>query len=181
MHQYFVMLKDNARAITNTKVIVGVAMFCALEVILDMFNIYLAPTLRITFGFLATAASCYFYGPYPNMIAGLIMDFIGYAMHPDGPYFPGYALNAILLAFIFSSFFYEQPVKVWRVLVARLLVVLINYLFLNSLWMSIMYGDSFFVLVGARLLKNVIMFPIDCTMLYLLLRMCARIKPQLKL
>lgn len=75
MHQYFVMLKDNARAITNTKVIVGVAMFCALEVILDMFNIYLAPTLRITFGFLATAASCYFYGPYPNMIAGVIMDY----------------------------------------------------------------------------------------------------------
>lgn len=181
MHQYFVMLKKNIHTLTKTKVIVGVALFCALEIVLNMFNIYLSPSLRITFGFLATAASCYFYGPYPNMAAGVIMDFIGYVLHPQGAYFPGYALNAVILAFIFGSFFYEQPVQLWRIIIARALVVLINYFILNSLWLSIMYGDSFWVLMSARVVKNLIMFPIDAAMLYLLLNICQRIKPQLKL
>ena len=105
MNNYFVMLKENVSSLKNTRVIVGVALFCGLQVILNNFNIYLGPTLRITFSFLAVAASCYFYGPYPNMLAAVVMDFIGYAMHPEGAYFPGYALNAMIMAFIFSSFF----------------------------------------------------------------------------
>ncbi|TGY65257.1 folate family ECF transporter S component [Dubosiella muris] len=181
MNDYFVMLKDNVRSLKNTRVLVGVALFCGLQIILNSFNIYLGPTLRITFGFLATAASCYFYGPYPNMLAAFVMDFIGYAMHPDGPYFPGYALNAMLIALIFSSFFYQQTIKLWKIVVARALIVVFVYMILNSLWLSIMYGDSFFVLLGARVLKNVILFPVDVALLFSILKICERLRPSIKI
>ncbi len=181
MNEYFVMLKNNVRSLKNTHVIVGVALFCGLQIVLNTFNVYLGPTLRITFGFLATAASCYFYGPYPNILAAFFMDLIGYAMHPDGPYFPGYALNAMLMAFIFSSFFYQQKIKLWKIIAARALIVIINYMILNSLWLSMMYGDSFIVLFSARIVKNLLMFPIDAAMLYAILKICERLKPYIKL
>lgn len=181
MNNYFVMLKENVSSLKNTRVIVGVALFCGLQIILNNFNIYLGPTLRITFSFLAVAASCYFYGPYPNMLAAVVMDFIGYAMHPEGAYFPGYALNAMIMAFIFSSFFYEQKIRLWKIIAARALIVIINYLILNSLWLSLMYGDSFIVLLGARVVKNLIMFPIDVILLYFVLKTCERLYPHFHL
>lgn len=176
---YVEKLKDSARGLANVRVITGVGMFCALYMVLSTFNVYFTPTLRITFGFLAVAASCYFYGVVPNVIAGFICDFLGWALHPDGGYFPGYAVNAMIQAFLFASFFYgEKKVPVWKILSARFLVVAINYICLNSLWLSIMYGDSFWVLAGMRITKNIIMFPIDCLMLWLVLRLCTRIRDQ---
>lgn len=176
---YVERLKDSFHELSNVRTLTGVAMFCALYMVLSTFNVYLTPSLRITFGFLAVAASCYFYGIVPNVIAGFICDFLGWMLHPDGGYFPGYALNAMIQAFIFASFFYGQKkVSVWKVLAARLLVVIINYICLNSLWLSLMYGDSFWVLAGMRIAKNVIMFPVDCLMLWLVLRLCSRIRQQ---
>lgn len=177
MTDFKVMLQDNVRSLKNTKVLVGVALFCALSCVLSLFNIYLTSELRITFSFLAIAASCYFYGPYPNIIAAFIIDLLGYLMHPDGVYFPGFAINAMIQALIFSLFFYKQnKVSIKRIVIARFLVVVINNLILNPIWLSILYGNSLWILISARLLKNVIMFPIDCFLLYLTLNLCSRIK-----
>ena len=182
MTAYLDRLKTSARNLSNVRTIAGVAMFCALYMAISSFNVYFTPTLRITFGFLAVTASCYFYGVVPNVIAGFICDFLGWMLHPDGGYFPGYAINAMIQAFIYASFFYGQKkVTVTRIITARLLVVLINFICLNSLWLSIMYGDSFWVLASARVMKNVIMFPIDCFLMWLVLKLCARIRDQVRL
>lgn len=181
MSAFLHSVKLSAESLKNIRVITGTALFCALYMVLSMFNVYFTPTLRITFGFLAVAASCYFYGMVPNVIAAFICDFLGWMLHPDGAYFPGYAINAMIQAVIYSAFFYQmKELKVWKVLSARLLVVVINFLILNPLWLSIMYGDSFWVLASARVVKNIIMFPIDCLMLYLVLQMCIRIGRQIK-
>lgn len=182
MQSILFMLKDNIHSLKNTKVIVGVSLFCALDVVLSMFNVYITSELRITFGFLAVAASCYFYGPYPNMIAALIIDFLGYALHPDGPYFPGFALNAMLQALIYSLFFYRmKKVSLAKIIAARGLVVVLCNLILNPIWLSILYGNAFWVLVSARLVKNIVLFPVECGMLYGMLKMCSKIRKQISL
>lgn len=171
--------RTSARSLKDIRVLTGTALFCALYMILSMFNIYFTPTLRITFGFLAMAASCYFYGMAPNLIGAFVCDFLGWALHPDGAWFPGYALNAMFQAAVYSAFFYQmKELKLWKVLAARLLVVLVVNLVLNPLWLSLMYGDSFWVLMTARIVKNIIMYPIDCFMLVMVLRLCVKLKQQ---
>lgn len=165
------------RSLKNVRVIAGTALFCALYMALSSFTIYLTPTLRITFSYLAVAASCSFYGLVPNLLAAVITDFLGWVLVPSGPYFPGYILNALVQAAVYAWFFYgKDKVSVKSVLAARAIVVVVNYLVLNPLWLSILYGQSFQVLAAARILKNVILFPVDCVLLYLVLGICARIR-----
>lgn len=173
----------SSRSLKNVRVITGVALFCALQVVMASFNVYLTPSLRISFGFLACAASCYFYGPVPNLIAAVIVDFMGYMVNPVGGYQPWWMINAMFQAFVFAVFFYDpegdRPVAIWKILAAELLVVLVNNLLLNPLWLSMLYGDSYWVLAGARLVKNAIMYPINCALLVLVLRLCQRLKKSL--
>jgi ECF transporter S component (folate family) len=177
MNEILLMLKDNFHSLKQTKVIVGVSLFCALYVALSSFNIYLTSELRITFGYLAVAVSCYFYGPYPNVIAAFITDFLGYILHPDGPYFPGFAINAMIQALIYSLLFYKQKnVSIPRIMLARLGVVVICNLILNPIWLNILYGNSLWALISARLLKNIILYPIDCFLLFMILKLCQKIR-----
>ena len=47
---------------------------------------------------------------------------------------------------------------------------LIHIFVLNPLWLSIMFGDAFIALVSMRLVKNIVMFPIEVGLLYFLLK-----------
>ena len=63
MNQYFVMLKENARSLKNVRVIVGVALFFALNVILNLFgSIQITNQLKI--GFASIAIAAYFMDPF---------------------------------------------------------------------------------------------------------------------
>ncbi len=182
MKKYFAMFKENTQSLKDVKVLVGVSLFCALNVILNMFSIQLTPMLKISFGSIAVAASCYFYGPYPNMIAAFILDTVNYLLRPVGPYQPWWMINAVVTAFLYALFFYKQEkISVLRCLLARLSVVLIVNLFLNPLWLSMLYGDSFWVLLSARIVKNILMFPIDVAVLYLTMKLCMRLKDQVRI
>ena len=73
MNQYFVMLKENARSLKNVRVIVGVALFFALNVILNLFgSIQITNQLKLGFASIATAASCLLYGPINGSPLALI-------------------------------------------------------------------------------------------------------------
>ena len=182
MNQYFVMFKENAKSLKDVRVLVGVSLFCALNVILNMFSIQLKTMLMISFGSIAVAASCYFYGPYPNMIAAFVLDTINYMLRPVGPYQPWFMISAVVIAVLYSLFFYKQEkIGIIRCALARLSVILIVNLVLNSLWLSMMYGNAFWVLVSERILKNVLMFPIEAFVLYLTMKLCLRIKDQVKM
>lgn len=177
MNHYFVMLKENTSSLKNAKVLAGISLFIALTVVLNSFTIQLSPLLRISFGNLAVAASCYFFGPIPNMLAGPIIDFFGYILRPVGPYQPWFMINAILMAFIYASFFYKKDkVKITHCIFARFLVVVICNMCLNSLWLSMLYGDTFWSLFEARIVKNIALFPIDVFLLYTVMKISQRMK-----
>ena len=180
MKKYFAIFKENTKALKDVRVLVGVSLFCALNVILNMFSIQLTPMLKISFGSIAVAASCYFYGPYPNMIGAFILDTVNYILRPTGPYQPWFMINAVVIALLYALFFYKQEkIGVVRCALARVSVVLIVNLFLNPLWLSMMYGDSFWVLLSARVIKNIVMYPIDVFVLYLTMKLCLRLKDQI--
>ena len=94
------------------------------------------------------------------------LDVLKYFLKPTGPFFFGFTLNAMLSGIIYGSILYRKPVSWKRILIAKFLVKLFINCVLGTYWLSMLYGNAFLVLLPARLLKNVIMLPIDCVILY---------------
>lgn len=59
---------------------------------------------------------------------------------------------------------------------ARLTVTVVNNLFLTPLWLSMLYGDAFVALVAARIVKNIIMLPIETALLYVILKQVSALR-----
>lgn len=175
----FELIKRSASGFKKVSSLVGTSMFMALNVVIANFKIVIVPkVLELGFATLAFAACAYIYGPIMTGIAGVICDTIKYFLNPTGPYMPFFAINEFLTGFIYGIFFYKQDIKWWRIISARLIVVILINLILTPLWLHMLYGNSFMVLVQARLVKNICMLPIDFFLLYTVLNAVKRTIPR---
>lgn len=187
MEKYFVkqspsFWKTSADEFKNVTSICVASMMMALNTLLGYFKIILIPKiLIISFSSLAVASCAMFCGPLLTGSVSAVADIIKYIMRPDGPFFPGFTINEFLTGFIYGYFFYQRSeISLKRCISARLLVVLLINLFLTPLWLYILYGNAFWAMVSARLLKNVVMFPIDVTLLYMVTQITSRAMRQIK-
>ena len=173
------LIISSAREFKSTKAICGVAMLTALNVVAGtLLNIQVTPMLRIGFSSVFAAISAMLYGPLLSGSAGIVADTLKYLIRPDGPYFPGFALNEFLTAFIYGSFFYKKNVSLPRSIIARFFITVIINLTLTSLWLNILYDNPIFT--SLRLFKNVIAFPFDCAILYFALQAAQRVVKRIK-
>ena len=67
---------------------------------------------------------------------------------------------------IYGCFFYKRTLSFGRVLAAHLAVSLVCNVFLNTACLSFLYGKGMAVLLPPRLVKNLIMWPIDSIIFY---------------
>ena len=104
-----------------------------------------------------------------------MLDLLKYIIKPSGQFFPGFTFDAILAGVLYGCMFYQKPFTLRRVLAAKFIVVLICNVFFNTLWISMLYGKAFMVLLPARVLKNLIMWPIDSVLLFSIGRYMERI------
>ena len=148
------------------------AMLAALNLALNQFTIPVSAYLEISFDFLASAAAGYLCGPWVAALSGVATDILGYVLRPNGPYFPGFTLSALLLGIVYGLWYYRRPVRLWRVVACKLTVTVLFNFFLTPLWLHIMYGQAFVVLSSLRVVKNAIKFPVDVLLLMLVLRAC---------
>jgi ECF transporter S component (folate family) len=149
-------------------------MLIALSVILSFFTIQLSDVLKIGFSFIPLAMGGMLFGPAVGGVMGVVGDILGYFVKPSGPFFPGFTLNALITGAIYGFFFYRRPVTLRRCVLASLTVVIVINLLLNPLWLSILYGHAFIALVSVRIIKNIVMFPINTALLYASLRLLER-------
>lgn len=149
-------------------------MLAALHLVLNQFTIPVSQLLEVGFDFLAVAATGYLCGPWVAGLSGIVTDLLGYILRPNGPYFPGWTLSAVLVGMLYGFWLYRRPVTLGRVVLCKLNMVLLFNFLLTPLWLSICYGQSFVVLSSLRLVKNVIKFPIDIALLMLVLKTCER-------
>ncbi len=63
-----------------------------------------------------------------------------------------------------------------ELLLPRACITIFINLILTSLWLNILYQNPIFTFV--RLIKNVVMFPIDVILLYTILKSAERVKKQ---
>lgn len=162
------MFSESARELKKIPVLAICAMFAALGIVLGAVTIVLGPYLKIGFSSIPNQLVDLLFGPITGALFAGILDVVKYFMNPTGPFFFGFTFSAMLGAFIYGCFYYKKPLSFWRVLAAHGVVCLVVNVLLGTLWLDIMYGKAFFVLLPTRALKNLIMWPVDSLIFFTL-------------
>ncbi len=163
----------------NLRSLIGMAMLLALGVILNLFStpipIPILAGTYVTLGFIPNALLGMMYGPVAGALAAGIGDILQFIVKPDGGFFFGFTLSAMLTVFLNGLFFYKFKLTIPRLLANRFLINMFVNGVLQTLWVSMMGGKSMAVLILPRLLKNLVLLPIESLILYLLLGAVIRI------
>lgn len=159
---YIKSINDSMKELTHVFSLTMSGILLGIRVVLGYLTILVTPTVKIGFAFLATASGAILYGPFVGGIIGGLGDILSYIFNPvGGSYFPGFSINGILVGMIYGAFFYRKKVTVIRAIICELVIVIFIELLLSSLWLHIMFDNAFLVVLISRILKCVIMFPID--------------------
>lgn len=147
-----------------TKMIVYLGLLTALEIVLNRFLSINAWNLKIGFSFAPIVAAAILFGPLPAAVVGALGDFLGAILFPTGPYFPGFTATAFICGIVRGLFLYKKRsfgVTVLLSAASAAICQLVLGLFLNTLWIGILYGTEYAPLFVSRLLQCVILFAVE--------------------
>ncbi len=140
----------------STRTLTTLAMLTALEIVLSRFLSLNAWNIKIGFNFVPVVAAAILYGPIGAGLVAALGDFLGALLFPIGTYFPGFTLTAFLTGCVYGFFLYKE--QSWpRIIAAVGINQLILSLFLNTLWISILYGSPYGPLLATRLVQCLIL------------------------
>ena len=157
---------QSARAeLRNVRVLAFSGLVCAMAIVLESFPVYiLGPSLKIYFSFVVVSLGCAYYGPVVGMIAGGIIDSVGFLLAGYGePYFPGYLLTAVLSGLIYGVLLYKRRPTLLRIIAVRLIINYGSNVLLGSVWKAMLYGKGYGYYATSGVIKNTTMLPIEMT------------------
>ncbi|EEI70083.1 folate family ECF transporter S component [Lentilactobacillus hilgardii] len=140
------------------------SLLLALGLIIDRFTVG-TKSIQIGFGFVIIALASYLYGPVWASAVAALSDIIG-TLISGGVYNPGFTISAIFGAAIYGLFFYNQEITWTKVIVSQLIIAVFVNTVLNTLWLTLMYNTPFIALLPARLLKEIIVTPLQIAIIY---------------
>lgn len=171
------IFKESLYALKTTRGIAICAMFIAISCVLSFFKFGITTSVNVTFFFLPISIAAQLLGPLPAIAVGGIADLLGCIIRPTGPYFPGFTINAMITGLIYGIFFYSKRPKLWEVIAARLIVMVVVDLILTPIWLHILYSTP---LVWAfwveRFIKCAIVCPIEIVCIFAATSATSRIK-----
>jgi ECF transporter S component (folate family) len=161
--------------ITHNLVLCG--LMAALAVVLNYTtSIFITPNIRIGFSGLPNRVVEYLFGPCIGAVFGGMLDILKYLLKPDGgAFFFGYTFNVMVAGIIYGTILYRRPVRLWRIFIAEFLTKAIVNCGLNTLWLAVMNGNAFLAILPARVIKNIIMLPIDTAILFFTLTFVSKL------
>ena len=157
MKKLATVYRDSCRELKQVRTITTAAMFMAVSVVLGYFTIEAGPYLKIGFGSVVNQFVYFLFGPVVGGFYGGVLDLVKYVVKPTGAFFPGFTFNA-----------YQRPLTFKRTLAVHFIVIMVCNVFLNTLFLSMMSGKGILALIPMRLVKNMIMWPIDTALFYLI-------------
>lgn len=166
--------RQAASCFRDTRILIFAALIAALRVAVKFFRIPLAADLSLTFDCYVNALGSLVYGPLVALTVGAVSDTLGCILAPSGAYFLPFILVEMSSGFIFSLFLWRRKVTMLRVLWSKFTVNLFCNIILNSLLMkwyySWLYGaEKVYNLINlVRIIKNLIMFPLEASLICLL-------------
>ena len=160
----------------NLRVLCAMALLVALYAALYTLQIPLSPQLRITFTFIPLAVCGWLFGGAAALLTGMLCDILSFLLFPTGAYFPGFTLTAMLSGLVYGLFLYKKSGKALftNIIISKLIVTVFFNIGLNSLWISILYKKAFWVYLSGRIVKNIIMLPIEIVILFAVIELLIR-------
>lgn len=162
--------REGCKLKISTRKLVISAMLITADVLLTRVLAINTPLMKIGLGFTACALSGILYGPWWAALTAALGDFIGSVIFPVGPFFPGFTLTAALTGFIFGALLYKRGGGLSRPVLAAFLNCLLIILIANTAMISFISGSPFKLLLAARAVQFLVMFPIQSLLLSWLYR-----------
>lgn len=171
------LYSDSFKELKVTHNLVLCGLMAALAVVLNYTtSIFITPNIRIGFSGLPNRVVEYLFGPWIGAIFGAMLDILKYLLKPDGgAFFFGYTFNVMVAGVIYGFILYKKPIRIWRILTAEFLTKAIVNCGLNTLWLAVLNGNAFMAILPARVVKNIIMLPIDTAILFFTLTFVSRL------
>ena len=177
MKKLLALIAESYYEFKKVSTITCCAMFGALSIILSyVASIRVTPNLKIGFGALPNELVDYLFGPVVGALFGGAMDVIKFILKPDGGYMPGFTFSAMLAAFIYGMFLYKKPISLPRMLVAKFIVVVVCNMILGTYLLSTINGKGFIALLPGRVVKNLIQWPVDSLIFYMVAKTLEKAK-----
>ena len=163
------MFKESFNELTKTRSLVTMAMLCAVNVVTSWFSVPLSDTLKITFSYLSMSLIGHLYGPTCGMLCGLILDTVKFIIKPSGPYNPLWSIVEMGAGLLYGIFLYKKTATIQRCFITKFIVSLLMNVLLTPLFLSFMYSKGFYFYMSSRVVKNLILWPIESILMYLLI------------
>lgn len=161
MKKLLALISESYHEFKNVSTVTTCAMFGAMSVVLGYYSIRVTPNLKIGLGALPNELVDYLFGPVVGCLFGGAMDVVKYLIKPDGGFMFGFTFNAMLAAFIYGLFLYKRPLSLRRMLAAKLVVIVLCNIILGTYWLSLLNGKGYLAILPARIIKNLIQWPVD--------------------
>ncbi|MEG0456734.1 MAG: folate family ECF transporter S component, partial [Oscillospiraceae bacterium] len=154
------IFKKSLKELSNPLTLAICGLLIALTVAFNLLTIQVTQSIFISFEFLPYAIVGYLFGPVPSMLFGLLCDVLGYFTNPMGAYFPGFTLIAIIHGFLWGCLIYNKRLEIIRISISKVVIQVVINIFLNTLCVSMLYGLNFYILLGPRIIKNILLLPV---------------------
>ena len=159
----------------RTKLVVIMGLLVAMEIVLNRFLSINAWNIKIGFSFIPVVVAAMVYGPLYGAIVGGLGDFLGAIMFPIGQYFPGFTFTAVLMGLVWGFFLHKEQ-TLPRIIAATAINQFILGLFLNTYWISFLYGSQYWPLFTTRILQAAVLFVAQVIIIYAMKKFIPRFK-----
>ncbi len=156
---------------TKIKKLILASLLLACQIVLGRFLSIKTPIIVVSFAFIPKILAGILLGPWWTMLLGVLSDLIGALLFPFGAYFVGYTISAGLSGLIYGLFLYNAHKKsnkkfIANLCIAILLQIVVCNAILNSLWIYITTKKAIMLILPTRLIKQLVMFPIEVIIMF---------------
>lgn len=162
----------------KTRTATNLGLLTAISIVLTRLFGFVIPiggvgALRISLGEIPLIIAGVLFGPWAGALTGLAADLIGYMINSHGgAFFPGFAISAVITGILPGLLLHRsrENLRIWPVLGTIVLTDLLAGVLLNTFWLTILYGQGFFVILPLRLLARFLTIPIYTLAVFLIVR-----------
>ncbi len=162
-----------AAELKNPRVLVFAALMIALRIAMKNLSIPIGPDLRIGVAFFVNALGAMVFGPVVAMAAAAVSDTIAAILFPTGSYFFPFIIPEIAGSLIFALFLYRAEITPARTILSRFSISFFVNIVISTpvfmLFYHLMLGKTYDIFQIPRIVKNLVLFPIEGILLSLFL------------
>ena len=162
--------KSSTNKLKDVRMLAFIALMIALKIVIGFIRIPVGENLRISLTYIIVAIEGMVVGPVAGMTSAFITDNLSFILFPDGAYFPGYTLTAMLGSLFYSIFLYQKKVTWPRIILSKIMNNYLVNVLLGSLWSSILYGKAYLVYATTSLIKNTVLLPLEVILLMVVIK-----------